>query len=390
MLVRLRKSGYRIVFVVSPLSSQTIDEARWEELIAAYGNVVHCERDGHVRHRLDECPDLLTALDGRGTPHYAAILGEVHPMTLAARQLLNVDRAFCDDVLIATLLQLQKSLTPCAVLAEYVWMTRGLPLLDPDVLTLIDTHDVFSTRQDKVSAFGITDWEVPQEEEVRRLTRAKVLLAIQPEEARILSGLAPDREVLTTGVDFDVAKSSEWPKRPTVFCVGSDNAMNVLGLRDFLKFAWPHIQRAIPDARVVVAGSIGRAVPDYVSGVDVLGHVDDLDPYYAGARVVVNPVVAGTGLKIKTVEALSRLRPIVTWPNGLDGMPPEVAAVFPPAEDWLDFAERVIAYLRAPVPVFDAATAGSIRDVLSADCVYNELESRLARFFDAQRSRKTS
>ena len=167
--------------------------------------------------------------------------------------------------------------------------------------------------------------------------------------------------------------------------LGSDNPRNVLGLRDFLRFAWPEIRSAIPDARLEVAGSIGLAVPHYAQGVDVLGHVDDLDPCYARARVVVNPAVAGTGLKIKTVEALSRLRPIVTWPNGLEGTPPEFAALVPPAQDWLDFAERVIAWLRAPMPAFDAATAASIRQMLSADQVYAELESRLARYFDERK-----
>ena len=78
MLVRLRKSGYRIVLVVSPLAPQTIEDARWDELAATYGNVVHCERDGHVWVRLDECPDVLaTAMDGRRTRHYAALLDEV-------------------------------------------------------------------------------------------------------------------------------------------------------------------------------------------------------------------------------------------------------------------------------------------------------------------------
>ena len=389
MLVRLRRSGYRIVLVMSPLSPQTIEDAQWEKLAAAYGNVVHCERDGRVRHRLDECPDVLAPLDGQRTRNYAALLDEVRPMPPTARELLHIDRSFCHDALIATLVHLQSSLRPCAVIAEYIWMTRGLPLLDPGLLTVIDTIDVFSTYQEKVGAFGVSGWDVPPEEEARRLARAKVIVAIQPEEARILSALAPDREVLTAGVDFEVIEHGDWPADPIVFCVGSDNPRNMLGLRDFLKFAWPEIRSAVPDARLAVAGSVGAAVPDYAQGVDVLGHVDDLDPLYMRARVVVNPAAAGTGLKIKTVEALSRLRPIVTWPNGLEGLPPEMAELVPPAQDWFDFAERVITWLRAETPAFDAATAASIRHMLSADHVYGELEARLARFFDAHRSRKT-
>ena len=389
MLVRLRRSGYRIVLVVSPLSPQTIEDAQWEELAAAYGNVVHCERDGRVRHRLDECPDVLAPLDGQRTQNYAALLDEVRPMPRSAREVLHIDRSFCHDALVATLVQLQSSLRPCAVIAEYIWMTRGLPLLDPGLLTVIDTIDVFSTYHEKVGTFGVPGWDVPPEEEARRLARAKVIVAIQREEAQILSALAPDREVLTAGVDFEVIEHGDWPPDPIVFCVGSDNPRNMLGLRDFLRFAWPEIRSAVPDARLAVAGSVGVAVPDYAQGVDVLGHIDDLAPLYLRARVVVNPAAAGTGLKVKTVEALSHLRPIVTWPNGLEGLPPDLAELVPPAQDWFDFAERVITRLRADTPAFDAATVASIRHLLSADHVYGELEARLAGFFDTPRFRKT-
>jgi hypothetical protein len=107
---------------------------------------------------------------------------------------------------------------------------------------------------------------------------------------------------------------------------------------------------------------------------------------YRRARVVVNPAVAGTGLKVKTVEALSRLRPIVTWPNGAEGLPPELAELVPPAQDWLEFAERVIAWLQSETPAFNAETTASIRHLLSSDHVYAELEARLARYFDARHS----
>jgi hypothetical protein len=387
MLVRLRRSGYRVVLVISPLSPQTMGDAQWEKLAAAYGNAVHCERDGSVRHHLDECPDVLAPLDGQLTRNYAALLDEARPMPATARELLQVDRSFCHDTLIATLVHLQSSLRPCAVIAEYIWMTRAFPLLDPGILTVIDTIDVFSTYHEKVGAFGVAGWDVPPDEEARRLARAKVIVAIQSEEAQTLCTLAPDREVLTVGVDFDVIEHGDWPADPIVFCVGSDNPRNMLGLRDFLKFAWPEIRIAIPDARLAVAGSVGSAVPDYAQGVDVLGHIDDLNPLYMRARVVVNPAAAGTGLKIKTVEALSRLRPIVTWPNGLEGLPPEMAELVPPAQDWFDFAERAISWLRSETPAFDAATAVLIRRLLSADHVYGALEARLASFFDAHRSR---
>jgi hypothetical protein len=253
------------------------------------------------------------------------------------------------------------------------------------VLTIVDTHDVFSTKEAKVGAFGISEWEVSTEEEARRLARAKVLVAIQAEEAALLSRLAPGCEVLTAGVDFEVVQHDDWPAEPRLLFVGSDNPMNALGLRDFLKEAWPAIRSAVPDARLTIGGRVGRIVTEPSPGIDVLGPVDDLDPYYTRARVVVNPVAAGTGLSIKTVEALSRLRPVVTWPNGLSGLPSELTALVPAARDWLDFGERAIAWLRRSTSAFDASQAATIRRLLAADYVYRDLEDRLARYFDERR-----
>jgi hypothetical protein len=380
LLTHFRRSGYRVVIVVSPLS-EAVSGTELDGMAGAYGNVVVCERNGHVRFNLKDGPDVLSVLNGRQTQDFAAILGELEPITNHQADLLVLDRVFCHDTMIAVLVHLQTKLKPCLVLAEYVWMTRALPLLDADVLTAVDTIDVFSTKKEKVTTFGIPDWDVSPGEEAKRLARAKLILAIQREEARILTELAPERPIVIAGVDFDYVSSNEWPSQPVAFCVGSDNPMNRLGLRDFLRFAWPLILNAVPDARLAVAGKLGRVVPCGTRGVDILGHVEDLSACYARARVVVNPAAAGTGLKVKTVEALSHLRPIVAWPNGVDGLPPDVAPFVPAVEDWLEFAERVSGWLRTSRPAFDDYAAALIQQQLSADYVYADVVACLSRLF---------
>ena len=126
-----------------------------------------------------------------------------------------------------------------------------------------------------------------------------------------------------------------------------------------------------------VVGAIGRSVPSGLAGVEVAGYVPDLADEYAAARVVINPAVAGTGLKIKTLEALAYLRPLVAWPNGVDGLPDEVLRLVPPATDWFEFADQVAERLARTGPVFDAADETAIQDFLSPDAVYGALEHAL-------------
>jgi len=52
--------------------------------------------------------------------------------------------------------------------------------------------------------------------------------------------------------------------------------------------------------------------------------------------------VAGTGLKIKTIEAICHLRPIIVWPSGVDGVAPEVRSLCQVATDWFEFTQHVI------------------------------------------------
>jgi hypothetical protein len=45
------------------------------------------------------------------------------------RQLLQMDRAFCHDTLDHGVLRLHQALGPYVLLAEYIWMSRVLPLV---------------------------------------------------------------------------------------------------------------------------------------------------------------------------------------------------------------------------------------------------------------------
>jgi hypothetical protein len=329
-----------------------------------------------VRYRLRECGDVLAGLDGVLTGDYASQLGETLVTGQRASEFLRVDRTFCHDVAVAVVLHLLQAVRPGTLLVEYIWMTRVLPLVGPDVVTVLDTHDVMSSRREKVVAFGIDDWDVPPEEEARRVARAQLVVAIQEMEATLLRALAPDRRVVTAGIDFSV-NPLPLAAAPVVLCVASDNPMNTTGMADFLRFAWPRIRAACPDARLRVVGSIGRTMPAGLDGVELAGYVRDLDAEYTAARVVVNPATAGTGLKIKTLEALGHLRPVVAWPNGVDGLPEPVRTLIAPATDWHEFADRVVAWLRQDGPAFDGAGIDAVAGFLAADSVYGPLEAAL-------------
>jgi hypothetical protein len=262
-------------------------------------------------------------------------------------------------------------------------MTRALPLLDGRALKVIDTHDLYSLKAEKVLKFGIQDLWLEPEEEARRLRLADLVIAIQDDEAALLRRLAPKVPVVTAGIDFQVTGDPRLPEAHRVLLIGSGNAMNVRGLKEFLRFAWPAVRERVPDAELVVAGAVSEALGEKPAGVRALGRVDDVAELYRAARVIINPALAGTGLKIKTIEALCHLRPLVTWPTGTDGLPRELRALCDVAQDWYEFGPRVAARLAdGKREAFSQSERLAIERATAPDAVYAELSTTLREHWE--------
>jgi len=385
MLRWYQQRGYRVVPVIAPLPGEELPREGVEGIAAEFGNAIQVHRDGRIEHLLRDVPDVFASLDGTFTSSFAELLEEPGA-SRQERELLTLERTFCHDALISTVLHLQRALGPHILQVEYIWMTRLLPLVRGHVLKVIDTHDVLSSIQQKVSMFGVRDVIIEPHQEAERLRRADLAIAIQDDERAELKQLAPSVPVITAGVDFDIVDVRRAPIDGQMLFVASDNARNRKGLEDFVRLAWPRIHQRVPHAELVVVGSVAKALDGSdVPGVRALGQVDDLTARYQEAALVINPVVAGTGLKIKILEALSHLRPIVTWPAGVDGLDPKLAAFCVVARDWYGFSEQVIRVLTGAARAgFTAAERAVIAQLVSPEHVYASVDAAFRSFFEPQ------
>jgi hypothetical protein len=383
--------GYRIVPVIAPLPEAHVGTESLRQVAAEFSNAVLCTREGTIEYILGSVPDVLAGLDGAWIKPVSGLLGERAGKGGHAGDLLGRDRTFCHDALVTTALRLHDTLRPAVVIAEYIWMTRLFPLLSGTAVKVVDTHDVFSTKRDKVVRYGVDEVQVEAAEEARRLRHADLVVAIQRAEREELQRLVPDVPVLVAGVDMDVAEERRVPVGRRVLYVASDNELNKKGLNDFLRFAWPRVRAAIPDAELVLAGRIAETLHLDEPGVVRLGLVADLKPLYGEARVVINPSVAGTGLKIKTLEALSHLRPIVTWPSGVEGLSDELMALCTTAGDWYEFATRVSEFLVSDPPrVFSDRGRDTIVREMSPRAVYGPFSEAIREMVEVRRLRRQS
>lgn len=211
------------------------------------------------------------------------------------------------------------------VLVEYVFLSKALELFPPGTLKIIDTHDVFAHRDQRLRAIGLEPsfFYTTPEEEARGLDRADLVLAIQDEERAELEERSRAR-VVTLG---HVPEAPSLPPRaataaPVIGYLGSANPINQSALRALLgALDLPGL--AAQGARLLVGGGASRAAEGQPAPVQPVGEVAELAGFYAGLDLAVNPHQGGTGLKIKTVEALAHGRPVLGTADAFLGLEPE-------------------------------------------------------------------
>jgi len=234
-----------------------------------------------------------------------------------------------------------------AAVAEYVWMAPALRCVPQGVVRVVDTHDLMHRRREIYEDHDIEPWiRVSREEEAAILSGADVVVAIQEDEAVEFRDMMPGTCVVVAGHWVDEPPAIRVAVRDEVMFVGSDNPSNEHCLRKFVEETWPLVLDEVPDAVLKVYGKVA-GIDDFSAfkGVEPVGFVDDLASAYAQAKVVVNPVALGTGLKIKTVEALAAGKAVVCTSEGCSGMTRSDAS-FLVEDDGPAFAKQVVAVLR--------------------------------------------
>jgi glycosyltransferase involved in cell wall biosynthesis len=235
-----------------------------------------------------------------------------------------------------------------AVIAEYVFFSRALQHFDASVCKIIDTHDVYTGRREKLKARKIKrfyQYLTQASEEARGLSRADVVIGIQENESKFFRDLLGGaRLVITVGHTVDLQPVPP-PDHADILFLGSPYTANLDGVMHFVEKCFPQIRAAVPHARLLLAGSICRVIKPRSAGVELLGEVDDVKDAYARAAVVINPVLAGTGLKTKTIEALAFGRPLVSTSCGAEGIEDAAGSAYYLADDPNHFASAVIELL---------------------------------------------
>ena len=88
---------------------------------------------------------------------------------------------------------------------------------------------------------------------------------------------------------------------------------------------WPRVHRAVPDAKLLVAGRGTASLRDGrepVPAAEFLGEVGVAAEFLGRLSLLLYPASRGSGVKVKVLEAMACGLPIVTTPRGAEGVAP--------------------------------------------------------------------
>ena len=212
------------------------------------------------------------------------------------------------------------------VFCEYIFQSKVLELFPAKCIKVIDAHDRFGGRAELLKRNGIEPdffYTSPQQEAIA-LNRADIVIAIQEKEAEYYRSIT-SAEVVVIGhiidePDWQWSASSEG-SRLRIGYFGSGNSLNRKSINAFID-AYANNSELVAKSELIIAGSICDRVklPAHIQAT-VMGKVKDIADFYRAVDVAVNPMLDGTGLKIKTIEALNFGVPIVSTVSGSDGLP---------------------------------------------------------------------
>ena len=237
--------------------------------------------------------------------------------------------------------KLQKRYSFDACIVHYYFLSKLLKQTDIPVKGLF-THDCFAYKDQVV---GEKILHITAHGEAMAMQRSNAVFAVQDEEKSYFSIIAPGKKVYTVYSHYDYQPQPLAGNHNLVF-LSSGNPFNVNGLNYFLKAIYPAILKRFPDACLKVGGSICKCKDNLIQsdGVEYVGYVENPFDFYALGDVAINPVYQGTGLKIKTFEAVAYDKVTLVHPHSTKGIfSPENAPVLvaDDADNWVSHLERV-------------------------------------------------
>jgi glycosyltransferase involved in cell wall biosynthesis len=212
------------------------------------------------------------------------------------------------------------------VAARYIDTARRTA---PRALLVLDTHDLHYLRTRRLAELEgskaiAQSAHAIQLQEMDCIRRMDVTWVVSPYERDVLTREVPQATVMVqTNIHYPVEHPAAFTERAGIMFVGGyRHPPNVDAALFYCRDIVPRLRERLPG---VVSYLIGSNPPPAVTklagnGVEVLGYVPEIEPWFDKCRLSVSPLRYGAGVKGKINHSMSRGLPVVATRTSVEGM----------------------------------------------------------------------
>jgi glycosyltransferase involved in cell wall biosynthesis len=226
--------------------------------------------------------------------------------------------------------------------------------------TILDLHNIESVLHARCAAAGNGSpalahrafQNICRNLEEKWLPRFTYLLAASESDAEPLRTISPGSNVLVYPNAIPLAPAPPRLEEDVIVFSGNlEYHPNISAVRYFRQEIWPELRARWPGLVWRLIGKNPQAVAGIVSGdprIELRGAVADAIPELARAKVAIVPVLAGSGTRVKIIEAWAAGVPVVSTPLGAEGLPARAGEHLLLADGAAGFRDAVSSLLASP------------------------------------------
>jgi glycosyltransferase involved in cell wall biosynthesis len=158
--------------------------------------------------------------------------------------------------------------------------------------------------------------------------------------------------VVSSGVDLDFYHPADEncnPGEPSIIFFGNlSTVVNEQAVLWFYKNVWLALKAEVRNLKWYIVGTAPRDAVKKLSAeqdIVVTGYVDDYRPYIWDATVFISPLIMGTGMKNKVLQAMAMGKTVVATPLSIEGISAEHNKHLLVADDAESFKNAVLLLL---------------------------------------------
>jgi polysaccharide biosynthesis protein PslH len=220
-----------------------------------------------------------------------------------------------------------------AACIEHFWCASYLDQLRPSAQRVfLDLHNIESAwhRSMADSNSGLLAWSYQRfaqaalDLERSWLPRFDCILTASCSDAKLVEGIAAQTKVAVYPNALPLIVPPPRSDRLEIIFSGNlEYAPNIAAVRFFHRHVWPALQSRWPGLKWKILGKNPgpfRDLPARDPSIELTGFVQDAVAVLAQSQVAIVPVLAGSGTRIKILEAWAARTPVVSTSFGAEGL----------------------------------------------------------------------